>query len=100
MAAYRLSEPAHRDLDDIWHYIAKDSPKAADSLLDSLYEKFLILSSAPRMGRVRNDLAPDLRSFPVDDYLIFYRTIRGGVEVARIIHAARNVEFLWRKARD
>lgn len=100
MATFRLSGPAQSDLDDIWLYIAKDNPKAADDFVDSLCETFLRLASMPRMGRERRDLAPDVRSLPVEDYLIFYRPIQGGVEVVRVIHGARHIESVWHRARD
>ena len=45
----------------------------------------------PGMGPARPDLAPDLRYLPVASYLIFYRPITGGIEVARVIHGARDV---------
>jgi toxin ParE1/3/4 len=32
-----------------------------------------------------------LRSFPVGEYLIFYRPLSDGIELARIMHGARNI---------
>jgi len=94
MAGYRLSRPARRDLADIWLYIAEDNPEAADTLIDRLYEKFMLLGAMPNAGRDRSDLVPDLRSLPVADYLIFYRVTGGGVEIVRVIHGARDMKPL------
>jgi toxin ParE1/3/4 len=48
------------------------------------------------MGRERTELAPALRSFPIGSYVIFYRPIPDGVEIARILNASRDIEaLLW-----
>jgi len=44
------------------------------------------------MGRVRDELAPSLRSFPVGRYVIFYRLIKNGIEITRILHGARDLK--------
>ena len=73
MKEYQLiiSEQATHDLEDIWLYIANDSPQAADKFLDSVLEQCLLFCSSPEMGRVREDLLPGIRSFPVKRYVIF-----------------------------
>ena len=47
------------------------------------------------MGRNRPDLAPELRSFPVDNYIIFYRPISEGIQVIRVLHGARDIPPLF-----
>ncbi|MDZ8228143.1 type II toxin-antitoxin system RelE/ParE family toxin [Nostoc sp. ChiVER01] len=47
----------------------------ADKFLTIIIQKFDILAQFPSMRRRRDKLLPTLRSFPVDDYLIFYRPI-------------------------
>ncbi len=49
----------------------------------------------PYMGRQREELAARLRSFPVGSYVIFYRPIDDGIEVARILHGARDFPPLF-----
>ena len=44
------------------------------------------------MGEKRGDIAPNLRGFCVGNYLILYRPTKTGIEVARVIHAARDVK--------
>jgi toxin ParE1/3/4 len=48
------------------------------------------------IGRARPELRPDLRSFPYGAYLILYRAIDDGVEIVRVVHAARNLDELIR----
>ncbi|WGV26632.1 type II toxin-antitoxin system RelE/ParE family toxin [Halotia branconii] len=47
------------------------------------------------MGRRRDELAPNLRSFSVNDYLIFYRTIEEGVEILRVVSGYQDLEGLF-----
>ncbi|MBM3832603.1 MAG: type II toxin-antitoxin system RelE/ParE family toxin [Verrucomicrobia bacterium] len=47
------------------------------------------------MGCRREGLTPHLRSFPVANHLIFYRPMDGGIEVARILHGARDLPVLF-----
>ncbi|MFN6476304.1 type II toxin-antitoxin system RelE/ParE family toxin [Nostoc sp. DedQUE07] len=57
----------------------------------------LVLSSAdfPNIGQSFDNFARGLRSFPVEDYLIFYRPIDGGVEVVRIVSGYRDLETVF-----
>ena len=84
-ARARLSGPARTDLLEIWLYVADDSPTAADRLLDRIHRRCEALARMPRLGRLRPDLAPSVRSFAVGRYLILYREARrGGIEVVRV----------------
>lgn len=47
------------------------------------------------MGRKRDELVPNLRSFPVGNYLIFYRPINQGIEVLRVLHGARDIPSIF-----
>ncbi len=58
---------AETDLLEIWIFIAEDSFRAADGLMDRFEQAFQTLSTQPRMGRSRPELSPNLRSFPVGD---------------------------------
>jgi toxin ParE1/3/4 len=82
---------AEQDLDEIWFYIAKDNTAAADTFLDEIGDSAQLLAREPLMGRARPDLAPDLRSFPVARYVIFYTPSPSGVEIARVLHSARDI---------
>jgi len=95
MSRYRLSRTAHADLDDSWLHIATDSLAAADRFVDELIAKFQILATQPGMGRLREELADSLRSFPVGNYVIFYRPIPDGVEVVRVLSGFRDIPNLF-----
>ena len=86
---------AEQDLLEIWLYIAKDSPDAADRFLDRLGEACELLAASPEIGRRRADLAPSLRSFPVGRYVIFYRSSESGIQVVRVLSAYRDINPLF-----
>jgi toxin ParE1/3/4 len=95
MSRYRLSRTAKSDIREIWAYVAKDRPTAADRLIDRLYEKFRMASMHPLTGEARNDLAPGLRIFSVGNYVVVFRAIAGGIEVVRVVHGARELHRLF-----
>ncbi len=86
---------AEEDLIEIWIYIAQDDPGAADHLLNEFEKKFSFLANNPKIGPARQDIAPELRYFPVGSYLILYRTIHDGIEIVRVVHGARRLTDLF-----
>jgi toxin ParE1/3/4 len=92
----RFTVPASRDIEGIIDYIADvQSLDAADRLLDTINKKCRNLAIFPSLGRSREELAPDLRSFPVEEYLIFYRFVEDGVEILRVISGYRELEAFF-----
>ncbi len=79
------------DYNDIWDYIAQDNVLAADRVIDQIEVKVNLLASTPALGRPVEELAPNLRSFPLGSYLIFYRPMEGGIQLIRVIHGAREI---------
>ena len=95
MPIVRRTAQADEDLMALWVYIAQDTPKAADHLLDEIEDKFGLLSEQPRLGPARPDIAPELRYVPVGRYLILYREMADGIEVVRVVHGARRLSHLF-----
>jgi toxin ParE1/3/4 len=95
MTRFALAAQAEVDLVDIASYITQDSPKAASRFIERLERIFTMLAASPKLGRLREELAPNLRCFPVDQYLIFYFPAKGGIEVARVLHGARDLPNLF-----
>ena len=90
MTRYRLTRRARRDLLEICRYIAKDSEAAADRFIDLLIHRFRTLGSNPYAGRERNELRPGYRSFPVGEYVIFYRVSQNYISIMHVIHGRRD----------
>ena len=76
----------------IWLYVAEDSIKAADTLIDRIERAFDMLAEQPLAGRARSDLAPRLRSFPVGSYIVFYLPVSDGVEVVRVMSGRQDID--------
>jgi toxin ParE1/3/4 len=92
----RFTSPASRDIESIIDYIADNSGlDSAERLLQKINQKCKRLAFFPNMGRRRDELLPSLRSFPVDDYLIFYRPTEGGIEILRVVSGYRDLEVLF-----
>ncbi|MGH9440059.1 MAG: type II toxin-antitoxin system RelE/ParE family toxin [Terriglobia bacterium] len=92
---------AATDLLEHFVFIGQSSEDAAQRFLRSAEETFQLLASQPEMGKLaehRSPLLAGVRRFPVKDfpkYLIFYRPIRDGIEVVRVIHGARDIPALF-----
>lgn len=92
---YRLSTLAEQDLDEIWSYVADDaSPETADRLIDDIVDRFDLLAEQPGMGRVRPEFGPGVRSFAVENYVVYYRQ-EGDVLIARVLHGRRDQIAAW-----
>lgn len=90
---HRLAPQVEFELDEIWHYIATESgsPEIADRLIDSITDRFFLLSKHPYVGRHRDDLRPGLRSFPVGPYVIIYRVEDGNALILHVSHSHRDI---------
>ncbi len=95
MKQYRVAGAARTDLDEIWFYIAQDNVDAADKFIRVIVSRFSRLAAMPQLGRRREELSPRLRSFPVGRYVIFYRPMENGIEIARVLHGARDFPPLF-----
>ena len=84
----RVSDEARAEpLDEIWFYIlAQDNPNAADKF-DTRHRLPLSSNSqpcrTPGVGRVRNCHRACEKFSPIGHYVIFYRPMENGVEIAR-----------------
>ncbi len=91
---------ARLDLVHCYAYLGERSPEAARRFRLSAEKTFAALSGSPGTGElyeVENPLLEGLRCSPVGhfrNYLIFYRPIEGGIDVIRVLHAARNIQSI------
>lgn len=99
MPYYRISDAAATDLDALWLYVAeRGSIEAADRLIDAIMDGFRLLARYPGMGRERDELAPNLRGFPVTDYpnyLIFYRQGEGAIDIVRVLQGSQDLPSIF-----
>jgi toxin ParE1/3/4 len=85
------------DLVECAAFLAEDSIEASERFLDAAERTFQRLSVMPRMGRPWASDAVSLagvRMWPIPrfrNYLVFYRPLADGIEVLRVLHAARDI---------
>jgi toxin ParE1/3/4 len=98
MGLIRRTPTSRRDYGGIWDYVSEHgSIPAADKLLREFDSALEFLSDFPGAGPARTELLARLRSFPVGNYLIFYRRIRGGIDLVRLVHGARDLRRVFRR---
>lgn len=88
---------AQDDLISIFDYIAKDSPDRALAFVEKLDEKIGMLEQQPLLGRVpRHQKLKEYgyRVLIIKSYLAFYVVRNKVVEVHRVIHGSRNLDYL------
>ncbi len=95
MTPYTVSPLAQVDVDEIWSYVARDNVSAADRLIDTFHEKFLLLSAQPLIGQSRDELAANLRSFVAGKYVIYYQRTEERIRIVRVLHGSRDVGSLF-----
>jgi toxin ParE1/3/4 len=91
MAVVTRTDQAEDDLIQILDALGQRSMPAAQRLKQEIDRKCGNYAHNPQMGILRDDLAPNLRCFPVRGYIVFYRPTAGGIEVARVIRGSRNI---------
>lgn len=93
----RYLKTAEKDLIDIFNYIKQDKPSVAVTYLERLDDLISQLASNPLIGTIPKDSRlkkMGYRILIVDKYLVFYVVKSKTVQIRRVIHGARQYEFL------
>ena len=98
MSRILRQQAARQDLVNIvYHYIQAGSPATARRFRDQAEVTFQRLAGMRGIGaRYEHDhpALAELRFFPISGfskYLVFYRPIADGIEIARVLHGARDI---------
>ena len=95
MKSYRLSRQASYDVLEIWTHIGKDSPSAADRLIDELHAKFQQLADGVMSGeRFIVPQKPEARRITHGNYVIYHHRVGRVTEILRVEHGAKLFEGL------
>jgi toxin ParE1/3/4 len=81
---------ADDDLLAAWLHIATDNPIAADQYLDRIQHVCALIADNPAMGIERDELRVGVRSFPVENHVIFYVAKDKGIVVLRVWPSAQD----------
>jgi toxin ParE1/3/4 len=89
-----FSTPALRDLAEIEARVEETSgsSEVAQAFVTRLVEKCKRLARfKTRIGRPRQELLPDLRSYPYRSHIIFFRYVAGSFYVVNVLYGARDI---------
>ena len=87
MGSFRFSRRAEADLLDIGHYTLRTWGKTQTArYLGGLETCCQTLADNPALGRPCDDVRPALRRMEHDKHVVFYRQVRGGILISRILH--------------
>ncbi len=64
MARIERSRASVSDYEEIWRYIARDNPAAADRTITAFERQIATLATMPGSGRKEPNLAPTCAAFP------------------------------------
>ncbi len=79
---FRLTKPAIQDIEEIADYIAQQSG----------FSKIVTFSL---LGRKRDEILIDIRTIPLDNYLILYLPIGDDIEILRVVSGYRDLSKLF-----
>ena len=95
-AQFRLTKTATNDIEEIADFIAQQSGlQQSETFLSKLDSKFTNIVAFPQIGRNRNEILPNLRSIPLDKYLILYLPIGEDIEILRVVSGYRDLAKLF-----
>ena len=91
-----LTQPALQDIEGIADYIASQSGlEQGERFLSKLDAKLAKIAQFPKLGRLREEILPELRSVSMDSYLIFYTVMESRVEILRVVSGYRDLTALF-----
>ncbi len=94
MGSYAFSELAVQDLNQICDYITQSNVKAASQLFYSIRKKCKLVADFPNMGKDYAWIAPNLRGFIMNGYIVFYYPQQNGINSVRVVDGRRDFEIL------
>jgi toxin ParE1/3/4 len=103
MPALVFSTPALRDLAEIEARVEEvsGSGEVAQAFVTRLVEKCKRLAGfKTRIGRPRQELLPDLRSYPYRNHVIFFRYVGDSFYVVNVLHGARDIGTYFAGAKE
>ena len=85
------SELAEAEMRDIYAYVYREAPMAADRLIQKLADSVESLNRLPLRGAKRDDILPGHRQLVVGPYLILYVVEGFEVTVGRVVDGRRDL---------
>ena len=94
MAEIRWTDEAVKWLQDIFDYIAQDSPSAAGKVVSGVYERVQLLKDFPELGhKYKSEAEGDIRVLFYGHYRIAYLIKeRESVDILGVFHGALDID--------
>ncbi|MBI1325597.1 type II toxin-antitoxin system RelE/ParE family toxin [bacterium] len=94
MATLKWTLEAIERLKEIHEYIARDSPSAADSVIDGIFERTQLLRTHPRIGqRYEAVVDREVREILFGSFRIPYLVVDdANIEILGVFHGAMEIE--------
>lgn len=90
---YFLRAKADKDLEDIYLYSVNNFGQLrAEQYIDDLVEAFESLARQQNLGRKRRDINPALYSYQCVSHIIYYKQLKTGIDILRILHQSMDVQ--------
>ena len=96
MASATRTPAAEQDLDAILARLNTSSPEKAEAFAALVNARCAVVAAQPKMGRLREEFAPGLRSFVIDRCVFYYQITDGGISIIRIIHGSQDADAIMR----
>jgi toxin ParE1/3/4 len=91
MAQYLINKLASQDLNEIADYFAANNVRAGEKFFDDFNRKCKQLVAFPNSGKSYDYIYSDLKGVPLSSYIIFYRVLKDGIEILRVISGRRDL---------
>lgn len=95
MARLRWTQEAEQWLRDIFDYIGRDNPDAAERVVQGIYDKAQLLTEFPEIGyRYRTEEEGEIRVLLYGHYRIayLYREDSAAIDVLGVFHGALDID--------
>lgn len=99
MKRYRIAPAARDDLKRISHYIAveRQSPEGANRLRGYFLDSFRRLARSPLIGQACPEFGPNMRIWPMGNYVVLYQPRKGGIDIVQVAHGAQDLPVIVRR---
>ena len=84
---FQFTDKAERDLDGIINYTVQEwGASQANTYLDGLESRALLLAENPDLGITRETISKGLLSFPYESHILYYKKHARGIVIVRVLH--------------
>lgn len=92
LGVYRLSIAAAKDINGIYDYtMDRFGEQQTVAYLTGLDERLTYLANRPETGRTRDEVRKGLMSFTYEKHVVFYRIMKYGIRIVRVLHGSMDI---------